>query len=58
MNLIWQSCKRRVNGNRMIWIHVEQRRLNGLNHLISTGTVERHLIVRNYDAEITTEAAK
>ena len=47
-----------MNRDGMLWIHVEQRLLNGLNHLISTGSVKRHLIVWNHDAEITPEAAK
>ena len=44
-----------MNWDGTIWIQVEKRRLNNLDHLVTTSAVDRHLIVPNVDAVVSTE---
>ena len=47
-----------MNWDGMTWIHIKHRVLNGLNHLVSPGSVKCKLKMGDHDSEITPEAAK
>ena len=47
-----------MHGDWLVWVHVEQRSANNLDHLLLASTVKRHLKVPDLDAEITTETKK
>ena len=47
-----------MNWYRSIGVHVEQRSLHDVDHLIASSSVDCDLEMTDHDAEITTEAAK
>ena len=47
-----------MNWDWMTWIHIKHRVLNGLNHLVSPGSVKCKLKMGDHDSEITPEAAR
>jgi len=47
-----------MNRDGMTWIHIKHRALNGLNHLVSPGSVKCQLKMGDHDSEIAPVAAK
>ena len=47
-----------MHWDRSIWVHIEQSCLNHVNHLISSGSIDGDLEVRDDDPKVPPEAER